>query len=163
MARKARVRYLCTYCEAKIGEGTSFCGSCGHPTSWATHDEKVAWELTQYEQVRAKPIETIDSGPNPVIPRTYTRRAAAPTRATLTAERPPRATAPRAERTRAAVPRVTKPVRLPVQRTMEVELPDAEDATLLFKIVKILNQRITELEKRVEELEGADGQQAVGR
>jgi hypothetical protein len=52
---------------------------------------------------------------------------------------------------------------LPVQRTaVEVDLPDAEDAALLFKIVKILNQRITELEQRVEELEGTD-QQAVGR
>jgi hypothetical protein len=161
MAKKARVRYLCTYCEARIHEGTSFCGSCGRPTTWATHDEKVAWELSQYESVRTKPIETIDSGPLPVIPRTYTRSAqrSAPARVTTTPTHAP--SRPAATRTRSVD--VAKPVRLPVQRTMEVELPDAEDAALLFKIVKILNQRITDLEKRVEELQGADDQVVVSR
>jgi len=162
MARKARVRYLCTYCEAKISEGTSFCGSCSHPTSWATHDEKVAWELRRYEQDRSKLIEAIPQTPTPVIPRVYTRRAAAAPRA----PEPVRAAHVKAERPSKpvrTVERVSRPVRLPVTRVLpEVPLPDADDQALLFKIVRVLNQRIEELEQRVAQLEGSDSQAVSG-
>src|SRR5260221_13359503 len=163
MPRKARVRYLCTFCEAKISEGASFCGSCSHPTSWATHDEKVGWELRRYEQDRSKLIEAIPQAPTQVIPRVYTRRAAAAPRS----PEPVRAAHATAERqTKAAVQaagRVSRPVRLPVTRVLsEVQLPDADDQALLFKIVRVLNQRIAELAERVVQLEGSDSQAVSG-
>ena len=45
MAKQARI--LCNRCEARLGDGP-YCPSCGYPTPWATHDERVEWELRQW-------------------------------------------------------------------------------------------------------------------
>src|SRR2546426_10368450 len=39
---------LCGRCEHRVASGTPFCGACGYPTPWATHDERTAWEVAQY-------------------------------------------------------------------------------------------------------------------
>jgi hypothetical protein len=47
MAKAAKV--LCDRCESRIVAGVSFCGRCGGPTQWASHQERVSWELTQWQ------------------------------------------------------------------------------------------------------------------
>jgi hypothetical protein len=54
MAR-AQKKILCDICEmARIDVGSPFCGSCGHPTQWASHDDRVEWELGQWRKTRAR-------------------------------------------------------------------------------------------------------------
>ena len=43
------VKVLCDRCECKLSAGSSFCASCGYPTRWATHDERTAWEVSQWK------------------------------------------------------------------------------------------------------------------
>lgn len=43
---------ICTRCETPLHAGSSFCSACGGPTPWATHDERVAWEVRQWRQSR---------------------------------------------------------------------------------------------------------------
>jgi hypothetical protein len=51
MAR-ARV-LLCSSCGAGgIAPDRSFCGRCGHPTPWASHEERIAWEVREWRRAR---------------------------------------------------------------------------------------------------------------
>lgn len=50
MARATKVP--CPSCDRKLIAGESFCGSCGKPTQWATHDERVRWEVAQWRRAR---------------------------------------------------------------------------------------------------------------
>jgi hypothetical protein len=60
MAKAAKI--LCDRCESRITAGDPFCGSCGHPTTWASHDERAAWEVARYrEKVATAPISSIAS------------------------------------------------------------------------------------------------------
>src|SRR5688572_33463726 len=43
---------ICTFCNEKLTAGNPFCAKCGHPTQWATHDDRVLWELGQWETSR---------------------------------------------------------------------------------------------------------------
>lgn len=65
MARAYKVP--CRSCERKILAGESFCGSCGTPTEWATHDERVSWEVAQWRRAREgdKPAVHAPSPPPP--------------------------------------------------------------------------------------------------
>lgn len=47
MAKAAKV--LCDRCESRITAGVSFCGHCGYPTRWASHEERTAWEVSQWK------------------------------------------------------------------------------------------------------------------
>ena len=50
----------CDRCESRIAVGVPFCGSCGYPTTWASHDERAAWEVAQYrEKTATAPINKI--------------------------------------------------------------------------------------------------------
>jgi len=44
---------LCDRCEAPYRSATSFCASCGGPTPWTSHEERVAWEVRQWRANRA--------------------------------------------------------------------------------------------------------------
>ena len=58
MAKAART--TCDRCESRIAVGAPFCGSCGYPTTWASHDERTAWEVAQYREKSATaPISKI--------------------------------------------------------------------------------------------------------
>jgi len=145
--RKTKKRYLCTFCQARLEEGRSFCVACGHPTSWATHDEKVQWELQQYERSRSRTIDL----------------AAVETEPILVAKQHPLA--------RPTTPRIVHPVRrretaveardaavdaTPVQpATTEpiAELPDPDDPAMLLKIVRVLNAKVADMESRLAALE----------
>jgi hypothetical protein len=55
MPKTAKV--LCTYCDKKMDVGTSFCPHCEHPSQWATHDERVSWELSNYRKLNTVPVD----------------------------------------------------------------------------------------------------------
>lgn len=58
MAKAAKT--TCDRCESRITVGNPFCGSCGYPTTWASHDERAAWEVAQYrEKTMSAPISKI--------------------------------------------------------------------------------------------------------
>ncbi len=58
MAKAAKI--LCDRCESRMVAGAPFCGSCGYPTTWASHDERAAWEVARYrEKTVTAPISTI--------------------------------------------------------------------------------------------------------
>ena len=49
---------ICTFCNEKLASGSPFCAKCGHPTQWATHDDRVLWELGQWESSRKSDTAT---------------------------------------------------------------------------------------------------------
>ena len=52
MAKKANAP-ICERCETPIRSASSFCPGCGGPTQWASHDERVQWEVRQWRASRA--------------------------------------------------------------------------------------------------------------
>lgn len=71
------VKVLCDRCEAKLIIGRPFCGSCGTPTRWASHEERTAWELSQWQKTD-KPRNTASTDDTPKAsrrwPRPFTRK-----------------------------------------------------------------------------------------
>ena len=49
---------VCTFCDEKLSNGQAFCGKCGQPTKWASHDERVLWDLGQWETSRKHQTKT---------------------------------------------------------------------------------------------------------
>jgi hypothetical protein len=45
---------ICNYCDEKLAPKQAFCGKCGHPTEHANHDERVLWDLGQWEVSRRR-------------------------------------------------------------------------------------------------------------
>ena len=45
---------FCIHCGNRVREGEPFCGTCGRPTSWASHDDRVAWELAQWSHTSGR-------------------------------------------------------------------------------------------------------------
>lgn len=45
---------ICNYCDEKLAPKQAFCGKCGHPTEHASHDERVLWDLGQWEVSRRR-------------------------------------------------------------------------------------------------------------
>lgn len=131
MGRKPR--HLCMRCGQKLPEGQSFCEHCGSPTVWASHDEKVEWELEQYEIARLgtqhQEFEKMQTAPPPTRRRVKLRSA------------PPLSHSPEPKR----APSTPAPSSAP--------LPAANDAAVLVKVMRLLNERISELEARIAELE----------
>jgi len=52
MGRK-QVAILCASCDSQLRADSPFCPNCGRPTGWASHDERVAWEVRQWRASRA--------------------------------------------------------------------------------------------------------------
>ncbi len=52
MAKKPNAP-LCARCETPFRDVSPFCAACGGPTPWASHDERVAWEVRQWRASRA--------------------------------------------------------------------------------------------------------------
>lgn len=132
-----RFRFYCTRCEKRIDEGKPFCKSCGFPTMWAAHDEKVQWELAQWEKAR-------DVVPAPESARPYApiRRAAARRAAAAASPGPAPASVSRSPR------RGSRPADLPVP-----EMPAPADKAVLIKVLRLLNAKVAELEARIADLE----------
>jgi len=52
MGRSSKIE--CMFCDKKFLAGASLCEHCGRPTQWASHDERVEWEVSQWRQTRAE-------------------------------------------------------------------------------------------------------------
>ena len=52
MAKKVNAP-ICDRCETPYRSATAFCSSCGGPTPWTSHEERVAWEVRQWRASRA--------------------------------------------------------------------------------------------------------------
>ncbi len=60
----------CLSCDSKLRRGRSFCPSCKQPTVFASHDERVRWEMEQWREARdAAPTRrlqaVVEDGPQP--------------------------------------------------------------------------------------------------
>lgn len=61
MPKTAKV--LCLHCDKKMDAGEAFCAHCQHPTQWATHDERVKWELQNYRKLQTASMEAPKAKP----------------------------------------------------------------------------------------------------
>ena len=64
---------ICLSCEGKIDAGISLCSHCGRPTEWASHDERIQWEVQQWRAQRAPASPEVHAPPPPVSRRRATR------------------------------------------------------------------------------------------
>ena len=197
MAKEART--FCDRCDSRIVVGEPFCGSCGHPTSWATVDERAAWEVAQYREksvsapirapaedaprLRAASRGDLANRPRPArdkkaFGRFSRRRQSAPSlvlpepkrvepapmieespspAAILTMVRPE----PTPEPAPAPVagkpqPRRTKPAPEPLASKVERAMDEKErvvDTPATVLAMRMLNQRVRELDEKVKKLE----------
>jgi len=53
MARRQLV-ITCSSCDAPLRSDHPFCEACGRPAPWATHDERIAWEVRQWRASKAR-------------------------------------------------------------------------------------------------------------
>ena len=91
MAKAAKV--LCDRCESRITAGVSFCDRCGCPTQWASHQERVDWELTQWQssdRTHAPGSPSKGNGSSRRwLPRPFGRKQTAQAKLTLVPPKPP--------------------------------------------------------------------------
>jgi hypothetical protein len=66
------LKAFCLFCEKKIHAGVSFCPHCAHPTPWASHDERVDFEVAQWQRSRASSVHR----PSKAAPLSPSRRRA---------------------------------------------------------------------------------------
>jgi ribosomal protein L37E len=137
-------RFFCTRCEQRVDERKSFCRSCGFPTAWASHDEKVEWELQQWEDARIKAV------PDPVLDAQRPRAGA-------------RTRLPRRSHASDVVPVHRSAARKPVTAKPVPSLPTAQDNAVLIKVLRLLNAKVAELETRIAELEGTEESERTAR
>ena len=64
---------ICLSCEGKIDAGISLCLHCGRPTEWASHDDRIQWEVQQWRAQRAPASPVVHAPPPPVSRRRATR------------------------------------------------------------------------------------------
>jgi hypothetical protein len=65
---KRIVKDICLFCEAPLADTAApFCSDCGRPTPVATHQDRVAWEVRQWRQVRgtAETAVKVETAPAP--------------------------------------------------------------------------------------------------
>lgn len=129
MAKAAKV--VCDRCESRITVGVSFCGRCGGPTPWASHDERVSWELTQWRTADRRHAGDPASHGGTArrwIPRPFGRKSAQPrltvirakTRPNPIAEAPAPAPAPVKAAVAAVAPPEPKPVSVKTRQVPEI-------------------------------------------
>jgi hypothetical protein len=139
------IRVACDRCETKIRVGTPYCISCGTPTEWASHEERVEWELTQWHRTGDAPHQPLPPAPKkrttslrPVVERRTPARVAAASA--------PAATAPAAELA-------------PVTQLHA----DAPDEAITRTVLRALNERVRELEDRIRRMEAQPAKRSILR
>jgi hypothetical protein len=168
MAKTARA--VCGRCEHRVSIGDPFCGSCGYPSAWATHDERTAWEVAQYRHKTASvPIGLPLDRPKPTVvigtPKTrrmglFGRKAHAPQ---LLMSEPKRVELP--EPILKSVPAEPEPVAAPPAKPapqaktaprVKARVRDAEpasDTPATVLAMRLLSARVAELDAKVQELQ----------
>jgi len=168
---------LCGRCENRVTLGDPFCGSCGYPSAWATHDERTAWEVAQYRHKsasvpigvpfeRLKPTVVIDRPkpsrriglfarkshtPQLLTPEPSQQKAAEPILKAVPAQPEPIAAKPAPV---AAAPKpaaATKPAARVKPRANDAKTASDTPATVLA--MRMLNARVAELDAKVQELQ----------
>lgn len=167
------VKVLCDRCEQKIVAGVSFCGHCGYPTRWASHEERTQWEVAQWKtadrEKKDQPARS-PSGLRRLVARPFARKAApepewhlslvkAPVGVPAAPEPMPELivagekTPPPVKPAAKAAPRpqTSRPAPKVATGPRDGEPITDEPATVLA--VRLLNARVRELDERVQQLE----------
>ena len=171
MAKAAKA--LCGRCDHRVTVGEPFCGSCGYPSAWATHDERTAWEVAQYRHKTAsapvgvpfeklKPTVVIDRpkpsrriglfarkshAPQLLMPEPSPEKVAEPILKAVPAQPEPIAAKPAP----AAKPAASKPA--PRVKARENDAKPASDTPATVLAMRMLNARVAELDAKVQELQ----------
>ena len=138
MAKAMRV--ACDRCETKIRVGTPFCISCGIPTEWASHEQRVEWELTQWHQTADAPHQPLPAAP---------KKRASSLRPVVERRTPSRvvgAKAPAAE----------------LARVTQIHA-DTPDEAVTRAVLLALNERVRELEERIRRMEAEPAKRGILR
>lgn len=61
MARNMKA--LCFFCDGKVAIGEPFCPNCDRPSDWATHEQRIEWEVRQWRSARHAPASTVHAPP----------------------------------------------------------------------------------------------------
>src|SRR5436189_5801829 len=51
---KGQLVMTCNSCDVPLRSDGPFCEHCGRPTPWATHEERVDWEVRQWRASRTR-------------------------------------------------------------------------------------------------------------
>lgn len=149
MAKAAKV--ICDRCEARITAGISFCDRCGCPTQWASHQERVSWELTQWQSAdRAHAPGSPSKGNGSArrwIPRPFGRKDTAQPKLTLVPPKPP-------QRVEASAPKpATEPVSVPavvVAPEPPKHQPEPKPATVRTAVKPIGRTQVAKTASKIE-------------
>jgi len=176
MAKAAKA--LCGRCEHRVIVGDPFCGRCGYPSAWATHDERTAWEVAQYRHKsasvpigvpfeRLKPTVVIDRpkpsrriglfarkshAPQLLTPEPSSEKVAEPILKAVPAQPEPIAAKPAP----AAKPALSKPAASKPAPRVKARANDskpASDTPATVLAMRMLNARVAELDAKVQELQ----------
>jgi ribosomal protein S27AE len=167
MAKAARA--VCDRCEQRLNSGTPYCGNCGHPTAWATHDDRVAWELHQYrDQSEKNPMGVLydpSSVKTMVIEKPKSRKlfgrrtahrapvvAPAPKPAEPVAPPILRAVEPVPVRELPERPKAAKPA-APRPKPAKIDKEPLRDTPATVLAVRMLNNRVAELDATIQKLQ----------
>jgi len=178
MAKAAKS--LCDRCEHRTIVGEPFCRTCGCPTAWASHDERVAWEVAQYRHISATvPIgvayenstRSDNSGATKNRRRgpgkLFSRRSHVPQPATpdpqilespepvlrAVPDEPLAETKPVVE-TKPPVETKPAPRRVSAAKPKKAASEPVADASTTVLVLRLLNARVAELDAKVQELQG---------
>jgi hypothetical protein len=134
---------ICDRCDNRIRAGIEFCPSCGYPTQFATHDQRVTWELDQYRRKNmVAPVrEAIDTRPHAPSPRPSLQTSAAPALSVVREERVEPSIAPRGGMLKRSLRTTARPAE-----------PDV-DSPATMVAMRLLNARVEDLDAKVRELE----------
>lgn len=152
MARAKQQRVLCSRCERKLDDGP-YCPSCGYPVPWATHEDRIEWELREWENRIVAP-------PPSARPPIWGRRGEPKPKPKGNSRSPARA---KGKREPASDPmldgRVASNGRRRASATARASVPVRPpaitgDVPVVLTVLRLLNSRIAELEARIAELEG---------
>jgi len=173
MAKVARV--ICSRCENRVIAGDPFCGSCGYPSEWATHDERTAWEVAQYRHKTTNlPLGVLYESKKPTIvldkPKPsrrmglFSRKTHAPQLLMPEPKRvdlvePVLKSVPKPEPIVAPTPAPAAPPAAVIAKPAPRVAPRANDAEptsdtpVTVTAVRMLNARVAELDAKVQELQ----------
>lgn len=166
MAKAAKA--VCDRCEYRLHSGAPYCGNCGVPTAWATHDDRVAWELHQYrDKVEKAPMGVLydpSSVKTAVLekpkPRKFFGRRAH--RAPVVAAPAPKPAEPVAAPVLRAVepipvrelpPKPATKVIAPRPKSAKVDRQPLRDTPATVLALRMLNARVAELDATIQKLQ----------
>ena len=166
MAKAAKA--VCDGCEHRLNSGAPYCGNCGQPTVWATHDDRVAWELHQYrEKAERNPMGVLYEPSSmktavlekPKSRKLFGRRARhEPVVVATPAPKPVAAVAPPVLRTVEPIPVRELPEKpkakvAPRPKPARMDKEQLRDTPATVLAMRMLNTRVAELDATIQKLQ----------